>query len=250
MLLQPPMNEVVHWNANEGVIGVVGVAPAATADFYAKLIRLTPVRKDWEHVRVLLDSNPKIPSRGRYFELGETDPVPFIRQSIEGLMVMGATIIAVPCNTAHILYKRYTKDLSVLVPNMIEVTARAVFKACKKIPQTVAVFASRLTQEFHLYNEILGQNKITVLDTAIHQEEISALIEKVKQGLMSEILKYQLGKIFSAYIKADAFIIGCTELSLLIQDNFNGIPIIDSNTALAESCLALSQNRAFCQHHI
>ena len=145
-----PMNKVVHWNKDEKIIGVIGVAPTATADFYSKLIRLTPAQKEWEHAHVLIDSNPKIPSRGRYFELGETDPTPFIRNSIERLCHMGATIIAIPCNTAHILYERYTYELPVMVIHMIKATIDTTVHCLGKIPQKAAVFASRLTQQYQL----------------------------------------------------------------------------------------------------
>lgn len=239
--MKPPMSADVCWNADEKIIGVVGVAPAATADFYAKLIALTPVKKDWEHVQVIIDSNPKIPSRGRYLELGETDPVPFIRHSIEKLSQMGASIIALPCNTAHILYDRYASDATLQIPNMVAVT---VDHALHARPKTAAVFASRLTQQYRLYDDFFERKGVITLNTARHQQNISLLIEKVKQGESLPMLQEIMKAILSDYA-ADVFILGCTELSLLVGDSFNGVPIIDSNKALAIACLSLSNNTAF-----
>lgn len=241
------MNEQVKWNPEEKIIGVVGVAPAATADFYHKLIQLTPVKKDWEHVRVIVDSNPKIPSRGRYFELGETDPVPYIRQAILQLHQMGASIIAIPCNTAHILYDRYAENLPVIIPNMIVETAIATQQICGNKLQSVAVFASKLTQHYRLYEKAFKDQQVTLLDTLSHQAEVTAIIEQVKQGQSLSAMRNRINKLFSEYKTADAFIIGCTELSLLIKTDFEGIPVIDSNQALAEACLKLSANHAFNQ---
>ncbi len=90
-----PMNEVVHWPRSEKILGVVGVAPAATLDFYQKLSE-RKVEKDWQHLRVIIDVNPKIPSRGRHFDLGETDPVPFFQKSIASLEFQGADIVVIP----------------------------------------------------------------------------------------------------------------------------------------------------------
>ena len=123
-----PMNATYRWDPAEGIIGVVGVAPAATADFYQRLVALTTAAKDWEHVRVLIDSNPKIPSRGRHLELGEADPSPFIRAAISALAARGATVIAVPCNTAHILYPRFADGAPGLVVHLIEVTVAAMVR--------------------------------------------------------------------------------------------------------------------------
>lgn len=240
-----PMNSEVKWNLNEKIIGVLGLAPAATADFYTKLVQLTPAKKDWEHVKVIIDSNPKIPSRGRYFELNEINPVPFIRHSILQLQQMGAGIIAVPCNTAHILYADYTADMTVTIPNMIESTVKAVKEICVKPHFKVAVFASRLTQQYKLYNDLFAKEGGIIVDTAAHQNEISALIESVKQGVSLNILTHKMHTILLNYTHADVFVMGCTELSLLHSKEFHNIPIVDSNIALAETCLALTNNKAF-----
>jgi aspartate racemase len=242
------MNDAVRWNPDEKIIGVVGVAPAATADFYTKLVQLTPVKKDWEHVRIIIDSNPKIPSRGRYFELGETDPVPFIQESIENLYRMGANIIALPCNTAHILYEKYATHSGVIIPHMIEATAKEVVQQSTS-PGKVAVFASRLTQQHQLYDNVFKQYQWQTLDTSLHQADVSYLIEGVKQGQPLQGLKQKMQMLLSAYSEADIFVMGCTELSLLIDESEEKV-IIDSNIALAKACLRESRNAAFNKHVI
>ena len=46
-----------------GVLG--GMGPAATLDFLAKLVRLTTVERDQDHVPVVVLSDPRISDRGR-----------------------------------------------------------------------------------------------------------------------------------------------------------------------------------------
>ena len=245
------MNKEVNWNPDEKIIGVVGVAPAATADFYTKLIQLTPAKKDWEHVRVIVDSNPKIPSRGRFFDLGETDPVPYIRQSIEQLIQVGASIIAVPCNTAHVLYERYMTGFTISIPNMISLTVERVIQQSPIKPKKATVFASKTTVEHGLYNKAFKQHGIIVNDTSNHQIEISALIEKVKQGFSIALLRKEMSHLLNSYQEeSDVFILGCTELSLLIENHYQGIAVIDSNMTLAESCLKMANNSAYLQKDI
>lgn len=237
--------KAVHWNLHEKIIGVVGVAPSATVDFYSKLVNITPAKKDWEHVRVVIDSNPKIPSRGRYIELNEADPVPGIRQSIEELMTMGAQIIAIPCNTAHILFDRYSKNFAVHIPNIIEETVKYLHRVCEKRTRKILVLASKLTQEYRLYGKFIEPLGGEVIDVSKYQPQISLLIEKVKQGYPLAPLKKQMCDILSVYHKyAEACVIGCTELSLLLPKN-SQIPIIDSNLALAHACLLKSGNISY-----
>jgi aspartate racemase len=46
------------------VLGVLGgMGPAATLDFLAKLQAATPVKREQDHLRVLVDINPKVPDR-------------------------------------------------------------------------------------------------------------------------------------------------------------------------------------------
>ena len=45
-------------------IGIVGgMGPAATVELMSRIIRKTPARDDGDHLRMLVDNNPKVPSR-------------------------------------------------------------------------------------------------------------------------------------------------------------------------------------------
>jgi aspartate racemase len=238
-----PMNEVYRWDPAEGIVGVVGVAPAATADFYRQLTALTTARKDWEHVRVLIDSNPKLPSRGRHLELGETDPSPFIRACIDDLVARGASVVAVPCNTAHILYDRFAEGITSIVPNMIDVATEALLAACQRAPRQLAVLGSRMTVTHNLYGSRIAPSGGDCHDMTALQLKISALIEHVKQGGDLTDGARQLRQIMRACTGADAFVIACTELSAVFSAGWVDVPVIDAGTELARHCLAVAQRR-------
>jgi aspartate racemase len=97
-----PLGGEVDWPIDEGTLGIVGVAPWATLEFCKVLYTRVLATKDWHYPRVIVDINTKLPSRGRYFQLGETDPSPAIKESISELHLQGATVVVVPCNTAHV----------------------------------------------------------------------------------------------------------------------------------------------------
>ena len=48
-----------------GVLG--GMGPLGTLDFLERLITLTPAEDDIDHIRTIVDNNPKVPSRIEYF---------------------------------------------------------------------------------------------------------------------------------------------------------------------------------------
>jgi aspartate racemase len=44
-----------------GTIG--GMGPAATVELMSRIVRKTPVHDDQDHFRILVDNDPKVPSR-------------------------------------------------------------------------------------------------------------------------------------------------------------------------------------------
>ena len=48
----------------EKIIGILGgMGPEATIDLFYKIIKFTPAEKDQDHLRIIIDNNPKIPDR-------------------------------------------------------------------------------------------------------------------------------------------------------------------------------------------
>ena len=82
-----------------GVIG--GMGPLASADFFRKLIDATPAACDDEHIPVLIHSVPQLPSRPAAILRGGASPLPALMKARDRLVAAGATMLAMPCNTAH-----------------------------------------------------------------------------------------------------------------------------------------------------
>src|SRR5690606_39135970 len=83
-----------------GILG--GMGPEATVLLMQKLIAAVPARDDADHIPLLVDQNPQIPSRISFlFEGQGQDPGPVIASMASRLQSHGAEAIAMPCNTAH-----------------------------------------------------------------------------------------------------------------------------------------------------
>jgi len=74
-----------------GVLG--GMGPMATIDLLQRIIRLTPALDDVDHIRTLVDNNPKVPSRINHLinRQGE-NPAPVLVSMAESLESMGADL--------------------------------------------------------------------------------------------------------------------------------------------------------------
>lgn len=238
-----PSEPLASWPVEEGVIGVVGVAPWATIDFLQSLYAQVSADKDWHYPRAITDINTKIPSRGRFLELAERDPSPFIRASIQELVTMGATVVVVPCNTAHILYDRWQRGSSVSVPSIIEATVAGI-AACKV--RKVAVLASAAIAKYQIYNSALEKAGLETVHLSTQQQDIiTATITQIKTNGQPEYNTLQLIDTLLWQLTqqgADGVILGCTELKSLqprCHTLFRGVA--ESNQALAKVALQLAK---------
>lgn len=240
-----PLGGEVNWPTYEGAIGVVGVAPWATLDFLRTLYFRVDATKDWHFPRVIADINTKLPSRGRHLELGERDPSPFIAESIYELATQGATIVVVPCNTAHILYARWAKDAPVAVPHIVEVTVAAIRS---QGATRVATLASRAVSSCRLYEDKIVERGMDVLPLSDAQVNlVQDVIQAIKiHGVMDDHLATQAKGVISELqtTGADGLILGCTELASLqtICEEL-GLSCAESNAALAEHVLIAARAR-------
>lgn len=156
-----PFGGQVDWPADQGTIGLVGVAPWATLDFLRVLYSQIMATKDWHLRRVIADINPKLPSRGRHLELGERDRLPYIAEPIKELSAKEATVVVVvPCNTTHVLYDRWARDAPVPVPPIIEATVKAVLSEGAR---RIATLASRAISRYGIYEQQILEQDMDVV---------------------------------------------------------------------------------------
>lgn len=236
--IEPPGAEV-FWPADEGVVGVVGVAPWATIDFCKVFYQQIAAKKDWHYPRMLLDINTKLPSRGRHLQLGETDPSPAIAATIRELASAGATVAVVVCNTAHILFERWSRDLPIPVLNIVDETVSAAVKSSASL---VAALASKSLAASDLYGsaaERAGLRAHRLPEP--YQEWVNDCIERIKvSGALGPVQHDRLVQLAAHLVDSgvDTIMLACTELSSLQATlEQHGLKTVDSNRALARAAL-------------
>src|SRR5258707_1358760 len=97
------------------VVGIIGgMGPEATVDLMRRVIAKTPADDDQDHVHLIVESNPKIPSRIAHLIDGTgTDPTPELIRIAVNLQRAGADALAIPCNTAHAYAHSSTRAFSI-----------------------------------------------------------------------------------------------------------------------------------------
>src|SRR3712207_4022394 len=84
------------------------MGPAATADFLAKVVALTPAEADQDHVPLIVWNVPQIPPRPAAIAAESDAPLAPMLAGIRTLEQAGAEAIVIACNTAHYWYERLT----------------------------------------------------------------------------------------------------------------------------------------------
>jgi aspartate racemase len=218
-----------------GVIG--GMGPQASIQFLDLVVqRCTKdfgVCKNDEFPRMLLSSLPApdiIENRNSEKRAGE-----MLAEESRRLEQAGADFLVMTCNTMHVLAECCVSSVSIPFVSIIEtVVSQAKEEGITKI----GLLGSRTTMTSDLYVSPLNTQGIEVLvPKERQQEEVVRCILSTIAGTAGDrerqSLKEEVENLSSA--GAEAVILGCTELPLLIDQTMTNIPLLDSLQLLADA---------------
>jgi aspartate racemase len=218
-----------------GIIG--GMGPEATVDLMARVIRATPARDDADHIRMLVDNNPKVPSRIKALIEGTGEsPVPCLVDMARRLEAWGADFLAIPCNTAHFYLEEIRSAVKIPVLDMIALTVERVARENPGI-RKVGVLAAVAVLKTGLYAKAFGRRGVGVAyPPADAQSRLMAAIRTIKTGRYGAEETDAL-KAAAEHLAAEntqALIVACTELSVIGHALDPEIRICDASQVLAE----------------
>lgn len=221
------------------VLGVLGgLGPMSTVYFYEMVTSHTLAEKDQDHLDIVISSRATTPDRSAFI-LGQSkeDPFSIMEQDAENLVRYGATVLAIPCNTAHYFYDRLRRSLSVPVLSMIQLTVQAAkAQGCTKL----GILATTGTVASCSYQRMCAAEG---LDFAVPDEEYQNILMddiiygQIKQGRPVDLAAFMR---VADNLKAQGCqraVLGCTELSLIKRDCGLDEFFIDSSEVLAKASI-------------
>jgi aspartate racemase len=217
-----------------GILG--GMGPEATVLLMQRIIQATPVRNDNDHIPMIVDNNPQVPSRIDALIHGKGEnPGPVLAKMARGLEDAGAQVLIMPCNTAHYYADFINSNSSVPFLDMISLTAKEIaaqLPAGSKIG-VLASSAVRLTALFEKALAKVGLQAIYATDDSI----LLATIQMIKADGASTAALNVLNNVVLDLEKAGAtgILIACTEFSLLSKSVLATVTIVDSLDVIAQS---------------
>ncbi len=199
-----------------GVMG--GLGPAATLDFFAKLLAATAAERDQDHLHVIVDCDPTLPNRNEAIAGTGPSPGPGLVAMARRLEGAGAEMLVLVCNTAHAWADEIRAAVSVPFESLIEVTCDEV---SRRGARRAGVLAADGCRAAGLYDEALGARGIEPIGLeAADQAEFMRLLYAIKRGDVGAAVRADMRRLGTELIRrgADVVIAGCTEVPLVLAD--------------------------------
>ena len=280
------MFKTIHKNQQlirqKPVIAVIGGAgPDAAIDIQIKLSKSMKdklnIFSDQDHYRVIVDNNVDLPNRDMTLLNKSQELLQMYIQSAKSLERMGANVLIISCNSAHVYFEEIQRTTSMIMINMIEKTVEYIVQHYQNTRQ-VGLLSTSATIRGKLYHRTLKKYGIDVIEPDDqYQQKISQSIYGIKAGFIEECFpnNHSEKKLKHVYQNAMAvtncnkssltitekrsprqllqdtivhlidkgaklIILGCTELPLVVKKNDfidQKIHIIDPTLILAQSTI-------------
>ena len=164
-----------------GVLG--GMGPLATAHFYRTLVELTPAALDQDHLPVVIWADPSVPDRTRALVGHGPSPLPSLLKGLRHLECAGASLIVIPCNTAHAYLGalRAAADVEILdMPSQVLAQAEPLARRTGRI----GLLATRGTRYAGVYEQAARTRGVTIhnVSQATQTDIVDRAIAAVNQA--------------------------------------------------------------------
>ena len=227
----------------EKTIGILGgMGPEATLDCYSRIISSTPAKTDQEHLRVIIDSNPKVPDRTAAIIAEGESPVPILVAGCRALPKAGAEFIIIPCVSAHFFLDEIQKKIDLPILSIFDVVTEAIIRDHPQI-KTVGLMGTTGTINGGLFQKRLAVEGIqTIVADESHQSNVMAAVYDIKNfrpaRSRSQITSDLVAAADSLISKgARGIIAGCTEIPLALKQEHLSVPYFDALTILARAAI-------------
>lgn len=221
------------------VLGILGgMGPMSTVDLMRKVTEKTPVKKEQEHLRILVDSRPQIPDRTAAILGKGPSPAPMLRESARLLEQWGAEILAIPCNSAHAFLPDVRDAVGVEVLDMIGLVGREL---SRRFPAgtPVALLATTGARQARIYHDRIRDFPLLTPADAEQEELVMGAIYQVKlEDGVAEPRRKLLAALATLDPAPAAVIAGCTEVELALEGADAPIPVLRPMDLLAEEIVA------------
>ena len=210
-----------------GLIG--GMSWESTSHYYRAINRETAARLGGLHSAPLIVHSVDFAPMAALQEAGDWDEAGRQLASIaSGLESAGAGLVALATNTMHIVADQIIGAIDIPFIHIADPTATALREDGF---ETVGLLGTRFTMEMGFYRDRLAESGLVSLIPEVDRTNLNGIIyEELCRGIVRE----ESRRIYVSAIEklaargAEAVILGCTEIAMLIDDDVSPLPVYDT----------------------
>lgn len=210
-----------------GILG--GMGPLATARFYSRLVERSSAKRDQDHPRVVVWSDPLIPDRTEFLIGTGEDPTPMLIAGATALKNAGADLVVMPCNTAAVFRTEIEHGAEIPVFDWVGAAAAAV---AARTVNSVGLLATTGTVASGVYQAEFGRRSVeTVVPSDRAQERLMEAIYgpagvKTVSSVSSEAIRLFESVVDDVLsVGAESILLACTELPVITNSSEASIPV-------------------------
>jgi len=154
------------------------------------------------------------------------------------LEAAGAEVIGLATNTMHAVADHITDAINVPFIHIADPTSDALLAEGF---ETVGLLGTRFTMEMDFYRDRLAGRGLTALIPEVDRTNLNGIIyEELCRGIVRE----ESRRIYVSAIErlaargAEAVILGCTEITMLIDDSVSPLPVFDTTDLHARALVS------------
>ncbi len=222
-----------------GILG--GMGPEATVLLMQKIIAATPARDDAEHIPLIVDQNPQVPSRIRHLiERTGEDPGPTLAAMAKRLQTAGAEALAMPCNTAHHYAPCIRAAAGIPLIDMVQLSVAQAARLVGKGGR-LGILASPAVRQIGLFDAACTAAGLSAV-FATDEAAMLTAIRSIKAGGAQAAARATLIRASTGLLAEGAQVqmIACTEFSLIADAVAPGASIFDTLDQLVSGIIAFS----------
>jgi len=224
--------------ADARIIGVLGgLGPAATVDFFARVVAATPAERDQDHIHLIIDNNPHVPNRNAGIAGTGPSPGPYLAAMARRLEAAGAHALAMPCNAAHAFQAEIRAAVSIDLISILDATCDQAARQAPQL-QVAGIMAAQGCLQAELYQRAFAARGLsTIVPTPAELTEFMNVLSFIKRGELSDAVRGGMRALADAQIErgAEVIVAGCTEIPLVLRTEDVTVPLINSTAALVSA---------------
>jgi aspartate racemase len=220
-----------------GLIG--GMSWESTAHYYRVINQETAARRGGLHSAPLIVHSVDFAPIAAMQSAGDWEGAGHQLAGIaRDLEVAGAEVIGLATNTMHIIADQITDAITVPLIHIADPTSDALLADGF---ETVGLLGTRFTMEMDFYRDRLTARGLTALIPDVDRTNLNGIIyDELCRGVVRE----ESRRIYVAAIErlaargAEAVILGCTEITMLIDDAISPLPVYDTTDLHAKALVS------------